>query len=91
MTDAFKIREWWIDDVSSDSWYKKAAVHEQDIEKFVGKDVHVLEAAPMLAKVERLETTLDAIDNHIRQMRVDGIIDMKQMCVALKVISDGLK
>jgi len=38
-----------------------------------------------------LNKSLDAIDDHIRQMRVDGIITMEQMIKALKVISDNLK
>lgn len=42
-------------------------------------------------KIGALDLTLNAIDDHIRKMRVDGIIDMKQMIAALKVISDGIK
>lgn len=36
------------------------------------------------------DTALESIDNHIRQMRTEGIIDMKEMIRALKVISDSL-
>lgn len=49
--------------------------------------------AALAEAVERekvLVEALDKIDDHIRIMRVEGIIDMKEMSRALKVLSDNL-
>lgn len=43
-----------------------------------------------LARERVLDKALDKIDDHIRIMRVEGLIDMKEMCRALKVLSDNL-
>lgn len=41
--------------------------------------------------ITKQAATIDKIDDHLRKMRADGEITMKQMCVALKVLSDGLR
>lgn len=42
------------------------------------------------AVIEKLNAALDSVDDHIRKMRVEGLIDMKEMCRALKTISDKM-
>jgi len=45
----------------------------------------------LLPLIEMYEETLTAIDWHIRQMQNEKLISMKEMCRALKVISDNYK
>jgi predicted nuclease with TOPRIM domain len=42
------------------------------------------------AENERLYKTLDKIDDHIRKLRVVGILSMPDMIASLKIISDSL-
>lgn len=84
-----KPREFYID---HDEWYSKEEKEFND--RTCSKDewngenlVHVIE----YKEFEKLDNCLNAIDDHLRKMRVDKIITMDEMIRALKVISDNLK
>lgn len=84
-----KPREFYID---HDEWYSKEEKEFND--RTCSKDewngenlVHVIE----YKEFEKLNKCLNAIDDHLRKMRVDKIITMDEMIRALKVISDNLK
>lgn len=84
-----KSREFWID---HDQWYSKEEKEFNDRtcskNEWNGENlVHVIE----YKEIEKLNKCLNAIDDHLRKMRVDKIITMDEMIRALKVISDNLK
>lgn len=56
--------------------------------EFAFDTAHEAATERLLAIVEMYEDTLTAIDWHIRQMQNEKLISIKEMCRALKVISD---
>ena len=86
-----KPREFWIKDFivfkTHDKYSDGASVREAYDKPAPNRQIHVIE----YDQYKKLDTCLNAIDDHIRKMRVDKIITMDEMIRALKVISDNLK
>jgi hypothetical protein len=84
MTATSKPREFWADE--NDLLLECP----EENSKSIIQVMPILAYEALEARCEKYEKALNNIDDHIRQMYVDKIIDMKEMVRALKVISDAI-